>query len=76
MSLEEIRKSISEMSEDELRESLKEIRASRRTPKASSNRMKAKAVSNNEPTKAAVGSLLSSLSSDEKAALLKQLMGG
>lgn len=75
MSLEEIRKSITEMDDDELRDALREIRASRRTPKASANRMKAKAVANNEPTKASVGSLLSNLSADDKAALLKQLMG-
>jgi len=73
--LEDLRKSISEMSDEELHASLREVRQSRSTPKASGQRVKARSEANNVPTKASVNALLGALSPEEKAKLMKDLLG-
>lgn len=74
--LEDLKKSISEMTDEELHEHLRDIRKSSVTPKASGVARAAKAAKNNEPTKVSVGTLINAMSAEDKAKLLKELMGG
>lgn len=74
--LEDLRKSITEMSEEELREELRGLRSSRITKKDSGKKVAARSAAKGEPTKVAVGTLINALSPAEKAALLKELTGG
>ena len=72
MNIDDLNKSISEMSDDELYETLKTIRSNRRKPEQTT-KTKTKSKSKSKSKKDSFAKMLENLSSDERKKLLEEL---